>query len=114
MGNETYQPKVGDRVRVTCEGKVTDRASRNGSVDDGRFQLTGNVEIEKLPDPDPEPTWVNGDVIRARGTTWARMSGTFRDVSRYESASHRLITHYWNQGCVEILYQGVIAEPSPW
>lgn len=60
-----YTPKVGDRVRVTYEGTI-DWVSRNGFVftigDNDHVELnTKGAEIEKLQDP--EPDWVNGDVV---------------------------------------------------
>ena len=64
----SYTPKKGDRVRVTVEGEVTFVNDDIGRVDlqDGwTFDYPSKdraiVTIEKLQDP--EPQWVNGDVI---------------------------------------------------
>lgn len=122
--HEKYTPAVGDRVRVTytCEGEVT-------SVGYETFLMKG-VDSENLPfercyvhDPkpehlsfeklqDPEPTWVNGDVIAVPeqgetrpsvefhriGTRWLTKSGAGIAIGPHLST-------WWQAGKVEIRYK---------
>lgn len=120
MSEQTaYTPKVGDRVRITTrtlEGEVV-RATFND--DEGYLQqvcLKGDdgfygwvscnssyVTVEKLPDP--EPVWVNGDVIWAGGQVWMRSGGAWRSADKNGWVGGQLITNYWNQGSVTTLYK---------
>lgn len=71
---EQYVPKVGDRVRATriVEGEVIRNVDGHYSyvevrTDEGVIELHDDERwsFEKLADPEPE--WVNGDVIVIRG-----------------------------------------------
>lgn len=61
---EQYKPKVGDRVRVTMEGHV-DAVEDDLLTLDGRHIWRHDFTFEKLQDP--EPVWVNGDVVQFTG-----------------------------------------------
>jgi hypothetical protein len=124
----TYQPAVGDRVRVTQvhEGEVTN-ANEIGfclSSPDGRgirrsyyYDPEGgrtltNQTIEKLQDP--EPRWVNGDVIRNKATGHTMLmnrSGTWvcscRAVNSHAGATEppEHVTGNWSAGNLEILHK---------
>lgn len=114
----TYTPKVGDRVRVTrtLEGKVTDAERGHWMSPHFMLEVDGagyheihdedNWEIEKLRDP--EPQWVNGDVVKVRpyipayriGDKWLTCDGRAHRFSVDLSLSE-----HWQRGDVEILYK---------
>jgi len=124
-----YQPKVGDRVRATrtIDGVVKNIVPADptwgGYLDlqpeDGLswIELHKDDEwtFEKLADPEPE--WVNGDVVRYtapenwvnRGTVHvlARVSGFWVDTERGRSVLYSPddFPYLWEQGLVEILYK---------
>lgn len=112
----TYVPKKGDRVRVTIEGSVTEVSNRGDWFDVGANCIDldpkrhdgATYTIEKLADPEPE--WVNGDVVKAGifveayrlGGEWRNLDGDTHYFSR--GGSHHL-TEAWRDGKVEILYK---------
>lgn len=74
-----YEPKPGDRVRVTFETVVDDRNAPGNTVLLGQYLgqplyvcdrvEADNISIERLPDPEPE--WQPGDVVRdGDGNVW--------------------------------------------
>lgn len=112
-----YQPAKGDRVRMTFEGVVenvwgdgvaVDQAGRDGSR---HFSLKDDgVSIEKLQDP--EPQWVNGDVVEVKYYVPAhRIDGkwinpTTGNVHYFSTPSgvHEVPTAY-TEGDLKILYK---------
>jgi hypothetical protein len=107
--------KKGDRVRVTYEGTIAWLGTH------GTFGLEGTqeghypddptrVSIEKLADPEPE--WVNGDVVKIGGWlpghwfngSW-RSAGGGRHPFDGGGGSAARFSNYWQAGEVEILYK---------
>lgn len=110
-GELKYTPKVGDRVRVTYEGTI-DWVSRNGfdfSVGENDYVelTTREATIEKLQDP--EPDWVNGDVVRRSdgASPIVCIAGAWFPVDRPTDArvSHGAVSQSWDAGHLEILYK---------
>jgi hypothetical protein len=112
----TYQPKVGDRVRATrvVEGAVTANVDGEYSyvlinTDDGDEELHDDDRwsFEKLADP--EPKWVNGDVVRRTYAEElepiARIQGAWRTVNHGLPLADRELSRSWDHGDVEILYK---------
>ena len=105
--------KEGDRVKVTFEGVVV-RADEHaigvhtmpGKLVSSSARLRAGeagVTIEKLRDPEPE--WVNGDLIKCGGAIFSRCRDVWRSTSDDSIESHLLIANYWKAGKVEILYK---------
>jgi len=111
----TYQPKKGDRVRVTYEGTVT-RVAGDEPVLRLETGIWLNAEeavtVEKLADYNPEPEWVNGDVVKIGGWlpghwfngSW-RSAGGGRHPFDGGGGSAARFSNYWQAGEVEILYK---------
>jgi hypothetical protein len=111
----TYQPKKGDRVRVTYEGTVT-RVAGDEPVLRLETGIWLNAEeavtVEKLADYNPEPEWVNGDVVKIGGWLpghWCNGSWRSADGGRHPfdggGGSAARFSNYWQAGEVEILYR---------
>jgi hypothetical protein len=113
---ENYKPKVGDRVRVTHEGEIqaVDKNRVLYRVGSGRTFTwfdSGDpkgVVVEKLQDPEPE--WVNGDVIHIIpyvegyriGGKWLHADG---EVHWWSRGGGDVIPRAWATGKLEILYK---------
>lgn len=104
--------KKGDRVRVTFEGKITATA---GS---GHFRVGASVpangpygwvfasHMEKLVDP--EPDWVNGDLIRIRDDlvlTYMYDKGEWPNIGSDVRIKPDQVTTCWQRGEVKVLYK---------
>lgn len=118
---EQYIPKVGGRVRATIEGVA-------GNVSSGWFDLGVNCipmnperysgatyAVEKLADYNPEPEWVNGDVVevvfRDCGPGFpsgprraAHVNGRWVMTDTGETAGVHFMTNHWPEN-VTILYK---------
>jgi len=103
--------KAGDHVRVTFEGKV-----RNVALNGDKFYVRSDWlgfdalvklgAIEKLAEPEPE--WVNGDVIRVRGESYLTYVWTYRGwgvVGSNGTPDANSISSCWRKGEVEILHK---------
>lgn len=106
-----YTPKVGDRVRATrvIEGEVTaDRGDGYAFIEvmseKGRSELfyKHGWSFEKLQDP--EPKWVNGDVVSINGDVMSRVEGKWVYVE-HGTWDYELAEFPWKRGWVEILYK---------
>ena len=131
---ENYKPKVGDRVRVTrvWEGPV-------GAIEDTGFRVDGEIlgpwfdfrpsadnlsrglvehTIEKLQDPEPE--WVNGDVILVSDGEGTKTPLIYCAVGEFAPPHQPVwscascyqgwhlpasVSEDWRNGDVEILYK---------
>lgn len=115
----TYEPKVGDRVRATLtyEGVVKGLPAMGGQhvrlevadyhTDPSRYLDVNLWSFEKLQDP--EPTWVNGDVIKIPGcgdSTLICMKIPNKWVV-HDALPMRggWVTEMWEDGKVKILYK---------
>lgn len=127
----TYQPKVGDRVRATLVYEGVARSGANNDSMSGDVYATVVVEaangapvgardnlryldvrlwsFEKLQDPEPE--WVNGDVIRVSAlepqnpyATFIRVDGSWQGAWN-AGLSATVVTGHWDNGNLEILYK---------
>lgn len=109
----TYQPQVGDRVRVTYEGIVNSvHGGGKRFVCEGAFGADladPNVTVEKLQDP--EPKWVDGDVIKTGHWVPAhRIDGKWINpygggVHWFSEGGECVIPEAWRDGVLEILYK---------
>lgn len=128
---EIYSPAVGDRVRATrtIEGVVTLIQKDShlydayvGVVNDNGFRFELHEQhgwsFEKLPDPEPE--WVNGDVILIIGEAGKRTPMIYCAVGEF-APPHKAVwacsecsqgwhlpasvSEDWRSGDVEILYK---------
>ena len=117
----SYTPKVGDRVRATDirEGVVTKVEFDAAWIETkgGQTALVLNVSdttlesrtFEKLQDP--EPQWVNGDVIKVGGWLPAyRVKGDwvaakFGCQHYMLSADPDIVSKSWRSGNLDILYK---------
>ena len=111
----SYTPKVGDRVRATDirEGVVTKVEFDAAWIETkgGQTALVLNISdttlesrtFEKLRDP--EPQWVNGDVVSNGLTTLVRVGGGWMNGRTGLPAAPRAVSDYWNSGDVKILYK---------
>lgn len=119
----TYEPKKGDRVRITDtrEGVVHEAGDRVIWITEEGGHRTGfevdvsgcsviSRTIEKLPDP--EPQWVNGDVVKIGNWLpghWYNGSWRGQDGQRHpfdeDGGSAARFSNYWQRGEVEILYK---------
>ena len=110
----TYTPKVGDRVRVTTvrEGIVRQNEERDWILADfnagTRRPLpigASDSTIEKLQDPEPE--WVNGDVIRlgSTGGVFVRSGDAWRHAKTNQWVQGLNFAQHWREGILEILYK---------
>ena len=126
--SDNYQPKIGDRVRVTHEG-VIEKISRNGDL----FRVSGGrtftwfdglhpekVTVEKLADYNPEPEWVNGDVILVSDGEGTKTPLIYCAVGEFAPPHQPVwscascyqgwhlpasVSEDWRNGDVEILYK---------
>lgn len=108
-----YTPKAGDRVRVTVEGVVHDSGGKwfdlgGNSFDvpyDGPHEAT--YTIEKLQDP--EPVWVNGDVVEVAGyVPMHRLRGNWYNhlaEPHYLNGMPGDVSEAWRDGELKILYK---------
>lgn len=129
-----YKPQKGDRVRVTIEGEVSIAHSSGYSgqkrvllgvpgADSPQFWLNPEdplVTVEKLADYNPEPEWVNGDVILIIGEAGKRTPMIYCAVGEF-APPHKAVwacsecsqgwhlpasvSEDWRSGDVEILYK---------
>lgn len=122
----TYVPKKGDRVRVTIEGSVTEVSNRGDWFDVGANCIDldpkrhdgATYTIEKLADPEPE--WVNGDVIHVIGEGGRRTPMIFCAEGEFAPPHSPVwscascfqgwhlpasVSEDWRNGDVEILYK---------
>jgi hypothetical protein len=105
-------------VRVTIEGEVETGAPAKGfrvsCVNDSEIPGWGHynwfhpgfdgVTIEKLADP--EPKWVNGDVILgADANPIARIGGIWLEVANHYQIMDHEVSPKWAKGDIEILYK---------
>lgn len=120
---EQYTPKKGDRVRVTYEGTV-DWLGPSGTFELFAGDLHGHysadptrVSIEKLQDPEPE--WVNGDVIQVvyertvLGNPYgprllARINGEWVFADTGKTTGPWFMTNHW-PGNVEVIHKTATA-----
>lgn len=112
------QYKIGDRVRVTHEGEIQ-KIDKNGvlfRVGSGRTftwfdscNTEAAITIEKLPDPEPE--WVNGDVIELLGLEsdyvdrfeYHLIDGAW--IHYHGGTFGESVSDYWNEGRVRIIHK---------
>lgn len=101
--------KKGDRVRVTFEAVVFNDSAASGWVNVSSGALsnlaTAQVEhVEKLADP--EPVWVNGDLVRRTPTAFpiARIDGRWLRANGF-SFSNGEVSQAWHDGDLEVLYK---------
>jgi hypothetical protein len=113
----TYVPKSGDRVRATqtIEGTVTRRFDGIDSyievdTDEGGIELhhlEDRWTFEKLQDP--EPKWVNGDVVEVagagEGARRARVGDKWLNVLYGMPIADVDVSTEWRTGQLEILYK---------
>jgi hypothetical protein len=118
--SDKYQPKVGDRVRVTIDAPVG--VVDPSSSDPGAFRVdlteqdyiwilpaTAGVGVEKLPDA--EPVWVEGDLISVDGTSrlvrgWdlASAAPAWRNIFG-EVCGDGHVSDVWRESRVTVLYK---------
>lgn len=111
--------KKGDRVRVTIEGEVVGTGAtsfrlltRPGQIISSSAHVRPNepgVTVEKLTDPEPE--WVNGDVVkiglwlpayRVKGD-WVAANHGYQHYML--SADPDIVSKSWQSGDLKILYK---------
>jgi hypothetical protein len=115
--------KKGDRVRVVYEGVVdwvssTSTTFELGGSESGHYPHDPTrVSIEKLPDP--EPQWVNGDVISVpeRGSGWPpaefhRIGDRWLTKNGAGIAIANHLPKWWQEGAVRIIHKADEAQPT--
>lgn len=125
--------KKGDRVRITdvLEDEVLRvEAPRPGSCYGPAVKLRGGFlfypergnrdtddvmhgwkrTIEKLQPP--EPNWVDGDLVSAGGSIYARSHGVWRHTPSDAIEANMLITNYWHAGKLDVLYKADQERPA--
>ena len=114
--------KTGDRVKVTDVLEATIERVTEGGVlvtefDDWLHPLDQSQEgwqrtIEKLPDP--EPTWVNGDVVRvdSTGGRFVRSGDAWRHVDTNMWTRGEIISEHWSGGSLTVLFKAAIVCPG--
>lgn len=116
----TYKPKVGDRVRVTIEGEVTEVSPSDGWFDIGANYIPtdrkewdrAEYTIEKLADP--EPKWVNGDVVRHANSVLAFRHGDWFNVRTGFVANSEFVSKQWRNDDLQILWKAPAVKEPNW
>jgi hypothetical protein len=106
---DVYQPKKGDRVKVTYEGVVDWVSSTGVSFElengEGSHYVNDVSTIEKLQNP--EPKWVNGDVVQVVSTSglFVRSGGAWRHAHTNQWVGGANLSKQWADDNLKILYK---------
>ena len=112
----TTEYKKGDRVKVTdvLEATITDVHSDGTLItkygdwipsDPANISEGWQRTIEKLPDP--EPTWVNGDVVKVNftGGVFVRSAGAWLHADTNMWTRGEVIMERWREGNLTVLHK---------
>lgn len=115
---DEYVPQIGHHVRVTKDGVIDDvvpyeEDQYTVSIDGLRYTTGPRYGHVLTRLPDPEPKWVEGDLIVVDDTSrllrgWDLKAGSnaWRNIFG-EVVDDEHVSNAWREGRVTILYQAV-------